>query len=307
MAFTENLKSKAIELGFDLVGVTSAVPAKDFNRYLEWIRRGFAADMHYMVEQGRREKRGDLAKVLPGVKSVIVGAFSYAPENAPTHTDAKFARYGWGKDYHHVVKEKLDALVAWMKDHAGQPHDCRTYVDTGPILERSLAERSGIGWIGKNTCIINDKIGSYVFLGEILTTLVLSEDASGINRCGTCTRCIDACPTGAIEDAYQLNSAKCISYQTIENRKRPVPESIAKNLQSWIAGCDICQEVCPWNGDIPVLKIKEFKPLPHVSLSLDRIQTMSDAEYTEHFERTSFNRIGLGKMKLTAGQLQGGK
>lgn len=260
--------------------------------------------MHYMVEPGRMEKRRDLEKILPGVRSVITGAFSYAPESVANVTDVKFARYGWGKDYHRVVKEKLDALVAWMKANAEQRLECLTYSDTGPILERSLAERSGLGWIGKNTCLINQKIGSYVFLGEILTTLALPTDAPGINRCGTCTRCIDACPTKAIESAYVLNAEKCISYQTIENRKQPVADGVAENLNGWIAGCDICQEVCPWNNDIPFLKIPEFAPLPHVALSLEKITSMSEVDFQNHFQHTSFKRIGLAKMQRTADQIR---
>ena len=302
MDFFEELRREADRLGFDRFGVVGAEAPPDYGRYLDWVARGFAAELRYMVEETRAKKRGDLSLVLPGVRSVIVGGFSYAPNSPPPPTDAKWARYGWGRDYHEVVKEKLDALVAWMRANAPEPFEARTYVDTGPILERSLAERAGIGWIGKNTCVIDRDLGSYLYLGEVLTTLALPLSAQARNHCGTCTKCIDACPTQAIEAPYRLNAQKCISYQTLENRTQDIPPSIAERLEGWVAGCDICQEVCPWNRDAPPTRHPDFEPRQHAFVTRDEIARMDAAQFAEKFGGTSFERTGLLKLQRTVRQ-----
>src|SRR5262249_36095210 len=156
----------------------------------------------------------------------------------------------------------------WITRNVENRFQYLTYVDTGPVLERSIAQRAGVGWIGKNTCVMNEESGSYFFLGEILTTLDLPSDSPAVNPCCTCTRCLDACPTNAFSQAYELDSTKCISYQTIENRSVRIPDDIAAKLNGWVAGCDICQEVCPWNHESLAGRIEAFAPLPHTSLSL---------------------------------------
>jgi len=285
------LKEYSKEIGFDRLGVTHCKTLPDFGRYESWIQKGYAADMWYLTEPSRVEKRKNIEKILPGAKSVIVGAISYAPKNNDHSTDAKFGRYAWGKDYHLVVQKKLKQLAQWLTEHVKEPFSYVTYVDTGPILERSLAERAGVGWIGKNTCVMHETTGSYLYLGEIITTLSLPEDSPAINRCGTCTRCLDACPTGALVGPYQLDSNQCISYHTIESRAVNIPDSIAKRLNGWVAGCDICQEVCPWNQEPLVLRLQELSPLLHTRLSLQEALALDEITHKNLFQKTSLKRV----------------
>ncbi|HLG18550.1 MAG TPA: tRNA epoxyqueuosine(34) reductase QueG [Bdellovibrionota bacterium] len=296
----ETLKEYGLSIGFDRIGITTADPPADFRRYLDWIERGGAGDLWYLTEPSRVEKRRDLQRVLPGVRTVIVGAISYAPQSNHQPTNAKFARYAWGLDYHKVVLEKLEQLAAWLSEQVDAPFRYRTYVDTGPILERSLAERAGIGWIGKNTCLMSEETGSYLYLGELLSTLDLPTDAPALNRCGTCTRCLDACPTQALEAPYQLRSDRCISYQTVENRNGEIPEPIAQRLNGWVAGCDICQEVCPWNHEPFPMRLEALRPLPHLRLSLQELCTLSEDDFHRHFDSTSFRRIGRSALARNA-------
>jgi epoxyqueuosine reductase len=291
---TESLKSFARTIGFDRIGITTADPPEGFARYLEWIEKGYAGDLWYLKEPGRVAKRGDLRKILPGARSVIVGAVSYAPLEAEAlrRTDARFARYGWGKDYHVVLREKLEALASWLTSNAGESFQYLTYADTGPILERSLAERAGVGWAGKNTLVMSEETGSYLVLGEILTTLDLAADGPAENRCGTCTRCLDACPTAAFPAPYVLDSNRCISYRTIETRDGEIPPEIAGKLGGWIAGCDICQEVCPWNRDPLPRRLEAFAPGPHVGLNLNELSNLTESGFSQWFRGTAFDRIG---------------
>lgn len=298
----QDLKAHAKSIGFDRIGITSSATPTDFDRYKEWIIKGFAADMGYLMEPSRFKKRKNLNYILPGVKSVIVGAVSYAPSSKPPSSNAKFGRYAWGEDYHRVVQEKLEELAQWLIKNTDEPFSYLTYVDTGPLLERSLAERAGVGWIGKNTCVMHETTGSYLYLGELLTTLELKVDLPAINRCGTCTRCIDACPTQALVAPYQLDSNRCISYQTIENRKNPIPNELTKNLNGWIAGCDICQEVCPWNQEALPQHLRSLSPRPHIQLTLEQAATLTSDEFSYLFGRTSLKRIGWSKLRLNAQQ-----
>ncbi|MCB0308172.1 MAG: tRNA epoxyqueuosine(34) reductase QueG [Bdellovibrionales bacterium] len=294
-----DLKVFAKQIGCDHLGITNAAEPEDYHRYLSWIQKGYAADMHYMVEGERVRKRGNLSLVLPGVQSVIVGLFKY-PAPAQYSSELKFARYGWGEDYHLIVKNKLHQLIEWLKTTDDQPYDYKAYVDTGPILERSLAERAGAGWIGKNTCLIHQELGSYVFIGEILTSQNLPTDNHGMNHCGTCTRCIDACPTHALEKPYELNAEKCISYQTIENRQEHIPSHISENLNGWVAGCDICQEVCPWNQDLnekPTSAL--FSKSAYVDMPKKDLLALEKSQFDDLFQKSSFRRIGHSKFMKT--------
>jgi epoxyqueuosine reductase len=290
------LKEYARSIGFDRIGITSADPPEDFKRYQQWVEKGFAGNMWYLAEKSRSEKRGDLQKILPGAKSVIVGAISYAPQKTTYPSNAKIARYAWGDDYHRVLQTKLEMLASWLTQHSSEPFQYLTYVDTGPLLERSLAQRAGIGWIGKNTCVMHESIGSYLFLGEILTTLELPIDSPATNRCGTCTRCLEACPTNAFQNPYELDATQCISYQTIENRKEEIPDAIRSELQGWVAGCDICQEVCPWNREPLPTRIAEFSPKPHSHLSLEQLSELTPSVFEEFFQNTSLSRTGWKKI-----------
>lgn len=296
----QRIKDFAQTLGVVHLGITTPEPPKHYHQYIQWTEKGYAGSMWYLTEKERKQKRGSLEKVFPGVKSVLIATFSYKPHNNTHTTDAKFARYGWGKDYHEFVKQKLQLLVAWLEKEISPTLRARVYVDTGPILEKSLAERGGVGWIGKNTCLINQQAGSYLYLGEILLDAELTPDESANNHCGTCTKCLDACPTQAFIGPYQMDATKCISYHTIENRDLSIPESISKNLNGYVAGCDICQEVCPWNNKAPASTLQEIQPGEHVSLSLGKILELTQEEYDRLFFSSSFRRIPLEKLKANA-------
>jgi epoxyqueuosine reductase len=247
---SEEIKLRARELGFDLVGVAPVEPSPESAFYAEWIERGYAGKMGYLEK--RADDRADPSRLLPRVRSVVVCALNYESDQPRTTFDrarAWVSRYAWGDDYHVVLGRRLEELAGWIREESGE--DTRAYVDTGPVLERVFAKYAGIGWFGKNTCIINQGIGSWLFLGCILTDLDLAIDTPVPDRCGSCTRCIDACPTDAIVEPYVLDSRKCISYLNIE-LKGPIPDELKEGIGHHLFGCDICQDVCPWNNRAPV-------------------------------------------------------
>lgn len=251
LSLTDAVKQRAVELGFDLVGITRAEPSAFADEYRAWLERGFAGEMRYL--ERNVERRLDPRELLPGARSIVVVGMNYytdphADPNQPSDR-AVFARYALGDDYHDVMTDRLNRLLEFLKSNAEAGAEGRVYVDAGPVLEREVARRAGLGWFGKNTMLINTRRGSYFFLGEIVTNVTLTADAPAIGGCGTCTRCIDACPTGAITAPYELDARRCISYLTIE-LKGPIPEEHRHALAasgSRIYGCDICQEVCPFN------------------------------------------------------------
>lgn len=257
------IRETAQRLGFDLCGIAPAeLDSINRENYLRWIEQGMHGEMTYMTRQQRR----DLRSLLPNVRSVICAAMVYnAPgpksidRDEPAH--GWIARYAWGEDYHNILHERLERLLAELRFKVGEPFDARIYVDTGPVLERALAWAAGLGWIAKNSCLIHERVGSWFFLGEILTSLELEPDAPAWDRCGTCTRCLDACPTGAIAEPYVLDATRCISYYTIEV-KGPIPESFRPSIGRHVFGCDICQDVCPWNREALVSLLPEFQPRP---------------------------------------------
>lgn len=257
MTLAQKIKEKGHELGFELVGFAPAHPAPDSDYFRWWLDQGYAATMIYLNRQA--ERRGDLEKVLPGVKSVICCGLNYFT-GAPGD---RIARYAHGEDYHRIVG---DRLRTWEEFIRAIDPEARTksYVDTGPVLERSYAARAGLGWIGKNTMLLNEGLGSFFFLGEILTTIAFDETEYGrpaLDQCGTCTKCLDACPTGALPEPGVLDANKCVSYLTIEYRGEFSPEQEAM-IGGHVYGCDICQEVCPYNDRIPATPLKEFQPRP---------------------------------------------
>jgi epoxyqueuosine reductase len=246
-----DLKAKARSLGFDLVGIAPVGPFPETAFYPHWLERGYAGEMHYLERQ--KAGRMDPRSVLPNARSVVVCAINYNTARPLTRLDrmrAWVSRYAWGKDYHESLLEKLRELAAWIEETTDGR--TRAYVDTGPLLERVFAKYAGVGWFGKNTCILNEKAGSWLFLGCILTDAELPFDGIAPDRCGTCTRCIDACPTNAIVQPYVLDSRKCISYTTIELRGA-IPEEEREGIGHHLFGCDICQDVCPWNRKAPVV------------------------------------------------------
>jgi epoxyqueuosine reductase len=246
------IKERAEALGFDRCGVTDAAPPDSQPKYLDWLARGHHADMAWMARPDRVAKCGDLQQVLAGAQSVVCVAMLYRTreEDAPwdEQKQGKVARYARGTDYHEIMPARLRELLAWIKSQA--PCEGRVYADTGPLLERDLAQRAGVGWIGKNTLVMSRELGSYFLLGEIVLDLKLPPDAPHAQSfCGSCTRCLDACPTNAIVAPRELDASKCISFHTIENRLR-LPQSVKDQVGDWLFGCDICQEVCPWNERI---------------------------------------------------------
>jgi epoxyqueuosine reductase len=266
---TEWIIAKANELGFDLCGITSVEGLADAANLKEWLARGYAGQMQYMHDP----RRADIKQVLPDVKSVIVCALNYntgAPasiEAAARATDREprgwISRYACGDDYHTVVGEKLEQLLAAMQAHFTGSWQARTYVDTGPMDERLAAQRAGLGWQAKNTCLINEKLGSWLFLGVILTSLELvpsdaAPDMPPADLCGNCRLCLDACPTGALVEPYVMDARRCISYLTIELREA-IPEELRGPMGWQVFGCDICQDVCPWNRKAPVTSIPSLQ------------------------------------------------
>jgi epoxyqueuosine reductase len=250
-ALEARLKQQARNLGFDLAGIAPATPADGFDRLRAWLDRGFAGEMTYMSR--RAEALRHPASVLPEVKSVIVVAMNYKPPDdvALSSRMAKVARYARGPDYHDVLRARLNALLAWLRTESPACRG-RGVVDTAPLLERDFARRAGLGWFGKNTMLLNKKLGSYFLLGALLVDLKLEADpAHETAHCGTCTACLDACPTHAFPAPGELDSRRCISYLTIELRTE-IPAEYRTALNDWVFGCDICQEVCPWNRKAPV-------------------------------------------------------
>jgi epoxyqueuosine reductase len=290
-----NVREKAKSLGFQLVGVAPLGPFPESMFYPEWLKRGYAGEMRYLERQTPSRMR--LESLLPGAKSVVVCAMNYNTDFPLTHFDrlrAWISRYAWGSDYHEYVSAKLKALGAWMEDNGlGRT---RTYVDTGPVPERVLAKYAGIGWFGRNTCIINEKVGSWLFLGCILSEAKLDYDNPAPDRCGTCTRCIDACPTDAIVAPYVLDSRKCISYLTIELRG-DIPESQRSGVGHHLFGCDICQDVCPWNRKAAKSDVTQFQPSPDLYWpELDRLLDLDEAGWRSLIRGTALKRakvVGL--------------
>jgi len=280
---TNRLVEYARTVGFELCGIAPAEEFEELRRLPEWLERGYAGEMRYLHDA----RRASAENVLPGTRSVIVCALNYnaaAPystaANAIAATDDEtvgeideadaraprgwISRYAWGDDYHDVMERKLEELLAWMRAEFGDAFQARSYVDTGPVLERVAAKYAGLGWLAKNTCLINQQLGSWLFLGVILTDLELTpslprEAPPPADMCGSCRRCIDACPTEAIVAPYVLDARRCIAYLTIELRG-PIPRGFRPTMGNMVFGCDICQDVCPWNRKAPATRIAEFLP-----------------------------------------------
>jgi len=268
------IKSHARSLGFDLCGIAPVDAFPELDYLQEWLAQGYDAGMEWMRRSG--ERRADVRQIIPDARSVIVTATLYntdRPYSQALPPDvARISRYAWGDDYHDVLKRRLDALLAWMREASPAPFEARGYVDTGPVQERVYAQYAGLGWIGKNTCLINPEIGSWLFLSEIICTLELEPDTQGLDGCGSCTRCLEACPTGALVDAGALDASRCISYLTIEHRG-PLPDALAPEMGPHVYGCDICQEVCPYNRPAPVSTDPAWQP--RAGLDLPRLAELS--------------------------------
>jgi epoxyqueuosine reductase len=298
------IKQKALELGFHKVGIAAveadANLADSHTTGLQrWLAQGYHADMAWMTNP----KRQDIRLVMPNVRSVICVALNYyTPDQRPEGTEyAKISRYGWGRDYHRILHKKLKALTLWLKDQDPEI-EARFYADTGLVQDKVWAERAGIGWIAKNSNVITREYGSWVFLGEVLTNLELTADRPHTQHCGTCTRCLEACPTGAITQPFVVDANRCIAYHTIENRAETLPPEVADNLQGWVAGCDVCQDVCPWNQRFAqTTDATEFQPYPwNVAPKLEDLASLTPTEWETRFPASALRRIKLDMLKRNA-------
>ncbi|HEY1659632.1 MAG TPA: tRNA epoxyqueuosine(34) reductase QueG [Candidatus Sulfotelmatobacter sp.] len=298
----------AADAGFDLSGIAAVGGSPELDYFPRWIAEGRAGEMKYLEardEQGRL-KRASLEHVAPWARSVVVCALNYntAQPYSTQFTERGrgwISRYAWsGVDYHDAVMQRLRQVEAALKDVAGEDVNTRCYVDTGPIVERVVAKYAGIGWIGKNTCIIHQKKGSWLFLGVILTSLELAASLPAPDRCGSCTRCIDACPTDAIVAPYQLDSNKCIAYLTIEKRGA-IPEEMRAGIGRHVFGCDICQDVCPWNRKAPATEIEEFQAREElVNPALEWLAEISAEEFRTRFRDTPVGRTKRAGIRRNA-------
>ncbi len=296
---SETIRLKAAELGFCKVGIVPAGElASEGERLREWLGAGRHGEMRWMEREP--EKRVDPRVLFSGARTVIALAMNYfTPHKQDEGTAAgKISRYAWGDDYHELMRERLNALLDWIKVQAPETNG-KACVDTVPVMEKAWAARAGLGWIGKHSNLITKDHGSWVFLSEIILDIELEYDRpEREDHCGTCTACIDACPTGAIVQPYVVDSRRCISYATIELRDETLPEEIAANLNGWIYGCDICQDVCPWNRFEKPSGESRFEPRKgETSLSLDRIAGMEHPEYVKRFRKSAMKRTKLAGLK----------
>ena len=308
-SFSERIKTRAREIGFHKAGIARAEPlAEEGARLFQWLKAGYHGEMAWMERWA--DKRIDPREILPNAKSVVVVALNYfTPHDQISDPGAgKISRYAWGDDYHDVVREKLDSLAGWIKSERPEAN-VRICVDTAPVTDKVWASRAGLGWIGKSSNLITTDYGSWVFLGEILLDIELGYDTDSVkDHCGSCTACIDACPTGAIVEPYVVDAAKCISYATIELRDEELPAEFEGKMEGWIYGCDICQDVCPWNRFEKPSDEKRFEPRKgETALKLDEILQLSPETYVERFRKSPMKRTKLSGLKRNAKALTGGK
>ncbi|MEB3175799.1 MAG: tRNA epoxyqueuosine(34) reductase QueG [Cyanobacteriota bacterium] len=299
---TPEIRAQARRVGFHLAGVASVDRTYDDQypqRLQKWLNQGYQAEMTWM----ENPKRRDILQVFPGARSVISLGLNYYTNHqrrkGPEY--GKIARYGWGRDYHRVLSKKLKELSFWLT--AQDPGvETRFYVDTGPVSDKLWAQRAGLGWIGKNSNLISRGYGSWLFLGEILINVDLEPDRPHSQHCGTCRRCLDACPTGALPEPFVVDSRRCIAYHTIENRAETLPTEISSQLEGWVAGCDICQEVCPWN--IRFAKetdISDFQPYPdNLAPRLTDLAQLEREDWERRFPASALRRIKPAQWRRNA-------
>jgi epoxyqueuosine reductase len=311
---TEKIKARAYQLGFQLAGVTTPEPPPHMGVYRRWIAAGRHGTMAYLASERAARRRADPRQILPDCKSILALACNYAPQERGLGAEVGpgIAAYARGEDYHDVLLARMQSLVAYIEDRAGRPVSHRIYTDTGPVMERELAQRAGLGWIGKNTCLIHPKLGSMLFLAEILLGIELEVDPPfNYDHCGTCTLCMEACPTSCILEDRTLDARRCISYLTIEHRG-PIPEELRDQVEGWVFGCDICQQVCPWNVRFaapnrdPAFQARAFLSDPtledFLSLDPDRYQSALKGSPLKRAKRQGLVRnaaIAAGSLRDT--------
>jgi len=296
MMTSSQVKHRARAVGFDLCGIAPAGDLEELARLPEWLALVFAGRMTYLNRTAR--VRADVRRWLPSARSVVVAASLYNTDR-PHHVEmadparARIARYAWGDDYHDAMGRRLDELARWMRDAAGPGFEARWCVDDGPVQEKVYASRAGIGWIGKNTCVINAGIGSWILLGVLASNVDLEPDEAAVDRCGTCRRCIDACPAGAFAEPYVLDARRCLSYLTIEIRGS-MPAGQRAGVGAHIFGCDICQDVCPHNAVAPVVRDACWRPKANLeSPRLESLWAMDDAGLERAIAGTALRRAGV--------------
>jgi epoxyqueuosine reductase len=294
------VKAKARELGFDACGVAPAADLPELPFFREWLDRGYAGEMSYLARSAAR--RADVRHVLPSAKTVIVTATNYNTDR-PYSTESRqtgrahIARYAWGDDYHDVLLERMEALLAWMRLASDEPFEARPYVDTGPVQERVYARHAGIGWIGKNSCVISPTIGSWTLLAEIICSLPLELDEPGFDQCGACTLCLEACPTQALVAPGVLDAGRCVSYLTIELRSA-IPDPLQQAVGTHVYGCDVCQEVCPWNAVAPVSEDPVWQPRPvWDAVDVASLSAMTDEELGGALRGSAMRRAKVSGMR----------
>jgi epoxyqueuosine reductase len=290
------IKAEARRLGFPLVGVTTPDAPAMYPVYEAWLAAGHHAAMHYLETERARRRRANPRLILPEARSILVLAAPYPNPRSASSSDessprGRVASYAWGDDYHEVLPKRMKSLVSFIEAEVGRSISHRMYTDTGPVLERELASRAGLGWIGKNACLIHPRYGSYLFLAEIFMDVDLEPDSPfEEDRCGTCTRCLDACPTQAILPNRTVDSTRCLSYWTIEARGE-IPEEIRPAMGEWVFGCDICQEVCPWNRAPLGEPLEEFLPRAGVPRPLlTEEMSLSPQEFNRKFKGSAVKR-----------------
>lgn len=291
----------AESIGFHRVGIAAIDNHQDraVEHLKNWLALGYQADMAWMASP----QREDIRTYMPEVRSVICVALNYysSVQHSTAPEDGKISRYGWGRDYHKVMRKKLKALSNWL--HSQDESIITRYcVDTAPVQDKVWAQRAGLGWIGKNGNVITRKCGSWVFLGEVLTNVALSPDSPHTEHCGSCTRCLDACPTGAIAAPFVVDANRCIAYHTIENRAEKLPTEIASKLSGWVAGCDICQDVCPWNQRFAQeTDIADFQPYSgNIKPKLAELATIEESEWDCRFRSSALRRIKPNMLRRNA-------
>ncbi len=300
---SERIKDRALALGFDACGIVRAAPlAEERARLLAWLAAGYHGEMDYMARN--TEKRADPTRLVPGSKSIVVVLLNYYPEKyyeRPGEEIPRISRYALGRDYHRVMRRKLKQLLAWVNDELA-PAQGRVFVDSAPVLERAWAQRAGLGWTGRNSLLITREGGSYFFIGELVTDLELAYDVPEVkDYCGTCTRCVEACPTGAILSGRTVDATRCLSYWNIEYKGERFPPQAPATLRNRIFGCDICQEVCPWNRKARPHRTPEFLPdEKRLTLTRDDWEKMTEEEFEKLFAGTPVMRTGLKRMKRNA-------
>ena len=302
---SKTIKQKALALGFHQVGIATILPVPEPSERAataalqQWLAQGFQADMSWMESS----KRQDIRQIMPAAKSIICVALNYYTDHQRPAGEqyAKISRYGWGRDYHRVLTKKLKQLCEWLQVQ-DEEIEARLYADTGPVQDKFWAQQAGLGWIAKNGNVITRRYGSWVFLGEVITNLALVADQPHTAHCGTCTRCISACPTEAIRAPGVVDANRCIAYHTIENRDEQLPVEVASHLQNWVAGCDICQDVCPWNQRFAQETDEAaFHPYPdNVAPMLTDLANLTEAEWNRRFPASALRRIKPPMMRRNA-------